>query len=74
MRKSLSRIRLLLSASSAALVLATGLAAIAAAAPVRTEHVEAELVSAQSTIAPGQAVTPAGIDEARRWIDNEFQP
>jgi len=44
------------------LVVATGLAALAvhaAAAPVRTEHVEAELVSAQSALAPGQAATLA---------------
>jgi len=45
-----------------ALVVATGLAALAvhaAAAPVRTDHVEAELVSAQSALAPGQAATLA---------------
>ena len=45
-----------------ALVVATGLAALAVhavAAPVRTDHVEAELVSAQSAIAPGQPATLA---------------
>jgi thiol:disulfide interchange protein/DsbC/DsbD-like thiol-disulfide interchange protein len=44
------------------LVVATGLAALAlhaTAAPVRTDHVEAELVSAQSALAPGQPATLA---------------